>query len=206
MKQYQYFHYDFHEMSENTLLQLSQFVVTTNYLRHTGALPPFVDEEIQEVQQEGLYYAPLSCYYIAKNNVTNALAGCIRVIRWDKQCVLPIEKKFGVCIAKLVAEHNAEQVFHIGGFAISDKETKRMNVILFKTLLVLAFTVCLVKNAIVFAELDKHLLSILQLLNISSLSLGQSKIELGSETIPAYINAEGFKPFIEKHKYLIYHV
>ncbi|MDR0941202.1 MAG: hypothetical protein LBM68_03130 [Bacteroidales bacterium] len=197
-----------HDISESLLLELSQFVVTTNYARHCGKLPPSMEEEIQEVYRDELVYAPHSRFYIVENTETQNIVGCIRIIRWDKQCVLPIEKEFNVNVHNFVNAQSdtVEQVFHMGRFAIA-KETERIGMILFKTLLYNAFcSVGVSKNAIVFAELDEKLFRIFRLLNISSISLGQSKIELGSETIPAYIKAEGFKPFIEKHKNLTSHV
>ena len=193
--------------SESAIKEVSQFVVTTNYIRHNGALPNSINEEIQDVYCEDLHYQSNSWFYVMKNDTTQNIVGSIRVIRWDKQCVLPIEKKFGVSVKKLVEEqlHTVEQVFHIGRFAVSTKEIGFASIILFKILLTYAFrSVCVAENSIVLAELDKKLCATLQLFNIHTTQVGQSKIELGSETIPICIDAKKLYPFVEKYKHLCY--
>ncbi len=197
-------HY-FHKAPKELIMELARFVVTTNYAHHCGVLPDFIDRDIQEVYNDEVHCASNSYFYVLKHNATQKIVGCIRIIKWNKECVLPMEKEFGIDVNKFVKEQlgRDDQVFHIGRFAVARNENAR--IFLHKTLLYnAACIICSAGKSITLAELDRKLFKTLRLFNIHFLQIGESKVELGSETIPAYIESENFIPFREKHKYLCY--
>jgi hypothetical protein len=199
--------YSLWQIDKDYLFEVSHFVVKTNYMHHQGYLPSSIEEEIMEVYNEEIKYFPESFFYIVTDNLTQQIIGSIRIFRWDKKSMLPIEKKYNVNITAILKEQEQKfnHIFHIGRFAVSTKDIGRASILLFKTLLANVFyRACSLGNSIILAESDKKLFEKFRLLDIHFSQAGQSKIELGSETIPVYITSHKLSTFLEKHKHLCY--
>jgi hypothetical protein len=166
-----------------------------------------VEEEIAEVYVEELRYAPYSWFYVLRNTHSQRVVGCIRAVQWQEEWTLPAEAKFNVNMRDFLRNRQYEQVFHIGRFAVSEQEMKRLSTTLFKSLMVTALYIPYLYNkSIVLAELDENLFKILQLLHLHFMPIGNTKIELGSETIPVYIKSSELHSFVEEYKHLCFFV
>jgi len=196
--------YSLWEIAKGNLPEAINFVVETNYNRHQGELPVYVREEVTTICDEESDYFHRSFFYALRDNCSQKIIGTIRVLQWDKNMMLPIQKKYAVDIEKLVTKEKSvvDAVWYIGRFAINSKVS---NISILKTLLVNGFHAAYsCENSILLAELDKKLFDKLKLLNICFSQVGDSQLDMGSETVPAYILSRDLSLFQEKNKHLCY--
>lgn len=184
------------------LTDLAKFVVEENYNHHNCDLVSTeIKKNTEQVYKEELNYFDNSEVFVAKNDSGN-IEGTIRVTKWDEKVVLPIQKMFNINPHKFLCQSGSKPSFwHIGRFAIK-KNCKDNN--LFKKLMVCAISpICEQEHGIAFAECDRKLLRVMNLLGIKTEIIGDSIHYLGSETIPISMNCNGLKNFYRKHKHLV---
>lgn len=203
MKQFveQHGSYSIFKVDSQYLHKIAELVVKANYNHHCGNIcPDDIEKEIQEVYMEELEYASSSQLYIAEDN-SEQIIGCIRVMKWDLQHKLPIQKIFDINPLDYISNTPKNPTFwHIGRFAI-DSCANVPNLSLFKQLMMYAITpICQQQNSYMIAECDRKLLRVMGLLGISTVRLGNGVHYLGSETIPVYANRNGLLSFYYKYK------
>ena len=186
----------------NQLTELAKFVVEENFNHHCeNVSTEKVNTDTQEVYNEELNYFKDSEIFVAKDFSGN-IQGSIRVIKWDYEMNLPLQKIFDINpLSVLDLSEKLSSVWHIGRFAtkrnIKDKT-------LFRRLMVCAIApLCEQKKGIAFAECDSKLLRIMNLLGIQAEVIGSSINYLGSETIPIAMSYDGLKKFYSDNKFLI---
>lgn len=184
------------------LTELAKFVVEENFNHHCeNVSAEKIDTDTEEVYNEELNYFKDSEIFVAKDFSGN-IQGSIRVIKWDYETKLPLQKIFDINpLNVLNLSENLSSVWHIGRFAtkrnIKDKT-------LFRKLMVCAIApLCEQKKGIAFAECDSKLLRIMNLLGIQAEVIGSSIHYLGSETIPIAMSYDGLKKFYADNKFLI---
>ena len=186
----------------NQLTELAKFVVEENFNHHCEEVnSEEIVKDTQEVYDEELMYFKDSEIFVAKDFSGN-IQGSIRVIKWDYQAKLPIQKIFNIdplCI--LNNSERASSIWHIGRFATNRNIKDRT---LFRRLMVCAIApICEQKYGVAFAECDSKLLRIMNLLGIKTEIIGDSVNYLGSETIPVSMSYDGLKDFYYANKYLV---
>lgn len=198
--------YSIQELNSETvnIYELSKFIVVENYSHHDAANEAAsMEDEIRELYTEESMYAKYSKYHIAFDT-SNEMIGAIRVMKWNRKQVLPMQKIFGINLLNEinVLSYNSS-IWHIGRFAISGSK-QRLGITLFKQLLVLAL-VPLYENIsdILIAECDCKLVRVLSALGIEVNLLGNPVYYLGSETVPLFLTHKGIVDFFESHKGLV---
>ena len=168
------------KLGQHQLSDLAEFIVLENFVHHSdGVTPEDYKEDVKSIYREEMKYYNNSEVYVAKDYL-GFILGSIRVLKWNYMDLLPLQKIFG--INPIDAMKNANEIFHIGRFAIK-KEVR--NIKLLKQLMVYAIApVCQHKENVAFAECDSKLLRTLNLMGIKTTVLGESVNYLGSETIP----------------------
>ena len=137
-------------------------------------------------------------------NAENQIIGLIRIMKWDKKDLLPVQKIFNInplVAVEFIKEQSA--VWHIGRFAVSSFK-KIPGILLFKQLSAYALAPLYENHSdIVIAECDSKLIRVLSALGITFNILGRSIFYLGSETIPVFLTHSGVKDFFERHEWLL---
>lgn len=196
--------YSIWQLSENGLMELSEFVVLENYKHHTaGQLSDNSNSEIASVYNEEMRYFNRSRVFVAKNE-ENKIIGAIRLMNWDGDDVLLIQSLFDIRNLNDISPEDAKAaIWHIGRFAVST-DIGRYGLVLFKLLLLYAmYPICEQEKGIVFAECDSKLLRTMLLMGIQAKTLGESIEYLGSETIPVYATRSGLMNFFNKNQEII---
>lgn len=189
-------------LGKEYLYELAEFVVKENYKHHAGG---FVFEDIYDkintVYQEELQYTENSIIFVVRNGV-GKIIGSIRVFKWDRKKVLPIQKIFGVDPLKDIHSENDCSYWHIGRFAI-DSFAGIPTITLLKQLMVYAVhpIVC-DKESYMIAETDSRLLKVMNALGIETVQLGESLNYLASETMPVYSSKKGLSAFYKHYQSL----
>ena len=169
-----YDNYSIWQLSENGLMELSEFVVMENYKHHTaGKLNDDFDSEITSVYNEEMRYFSRSRVFVAKND-QGAIIGAIRLMNWNKKEILPIQSLFDIQnLCDISPEDGVSAIWHIGRLAVNT-DIGRYGLILFKLLLLYAmFPICDQEKGIVFAECDSKLLRTMLLMGIQVKTLGE---------------------------------
>lgn len=100
------------------LQELAEFVVKENYKHHVGKRPyECIKDEINSVYQEELQYIDSSTIFVVRDN-TGKIVGSIRVFKWDRKKILPIQKIFGINPLEAIHAESDYSYWHIGRFAI----------------------------------------------------------------------------------------
>lgn len=183
------------------LFDLAEFVVTENFKHHSNNnLPKNYMEDVNSIYKEELRFYDNSEVFVTKDN-TGSISGAIRVLKWNFIDVLPIQKIFDINPLLAIHKPNVNDIYHIGRFAVN-KEVCDIN--LFKKLLTcVAKLVCNDSDNIAFAECDRKLLRILNLLGVKTITVGESVNYLGSETIPIAMTYDGIIGFYNRNKHLV---
>jgi hypothetical protein len=195
--------FSIYEVSKDFLFDIAKFVVRVNYKKHKGYdfITKVSEKEIESVYQEELSFADNSLIYIAENNKQQTI-GCIRVIKWDKKSILPIEKIFNMNPLNYISGTSRSSYWHIGRFAVDFCECAA-SVSLFKRLMMYAiYPICQDYDGHMIAECDSKLLRVMNLLGIDTVNLSNGIEYLGSETIPVYASKKGLNKFYNNHYHL----
>jgi hypothetical protein len=185
------------ESDSEHLYGLIRFLITENYMRHTGICETDVPrEEIADVYLEELQYVPFSRIFAARDT-ENRIIGTVRVMRWDGRIELPMQKIFGKPVSdEALALAGNETVWHIGRFAVARTVTRLS---LSKQLLVCALApVFAASGGIMLAECDTKLFRALSAAGLRINPLGEPVHCLGSETIPVYATRQGVEDFYNR--------
>jgi len=188
------------KLQKNQLHNLAEFVVTENFKHHTGNFSKRYKSDVKDIYKEELSFYDSSEIFTA-NNHEGTIMGSIRILKWNFIDVLPIQKIFGINPFMVITKPNLNNVYHIGRFAIR-KEVGSIN--MFKSLLMcVAKLICNHTENVAFAECDRKLLRILNLLGVKTKVIGKSINYLGSETFPIIMPYEGVIDFYNENKHLI---
>ncbi len=195
--------YEISIANQECLEELARFVVEENY-KHHSTNPPCkekLESDIMTVyNEEKTLYSDTSSVFIARCN--HKIIGAIRVFKWDKKKVLPIEKLYGINPLKVVSQDTRAEFWHIGRFAV-DSSTGISPIHLFKQLMVYAVSpIMKSENGYMVAEVDAKLLKVVNALGIHAINLGESIYYLSSETIPIYASQKGITPFYQHYQRL----
>lgn len=199
MKGLNYYHYN--SCNKSMLFDLAKFVVEENYKHHDVFSIRKSKDEIQEIYDEESAFDN-SKIFVTKDYFDSVI-GSIRVMKWNRSNILPIEKLFNVNLNEIIPNENCE-IWHIGRFAIKKGvDTKSFNV--FKSLMAHAINeVCKTENSVAVAECDSKLLRILNLLGLETTVLADPIFYLGSETIPVLFTHNSLKRFLEGNNHLLF--
>lgn len=187
------------KLGKHQVSDLAEFIVLENFIHHAnGVTPDDYKKDVNNIYKEEFKYYDNSEIYVAKDYL-GFILGSIRVLKWNYIDLLPLQKIFG--INPITAMKNANEIFHIGRFAIK-KDVRDIK--LLKQLMVHAIApVCQHKGNVAFAECDSKLLRTLNLMGIETTIIGESVNYLGSVTIPISMSYDGLINFYNKNKGLI---
>lgn len=196
-------HYKIGQLGKENLYELAEFVVKENYKHHVGCLSSeYMKDEIDTVYKEEFLYADNSTIFVVRN-LAGKIIGSIRVFKWDKKKILPIEKIFGISPLKAIHSENNYNYWHIGRFAI-DSFAGISTFTLFKQLMVYAVHPIMCDDrSYMIAETDSKLLKIMNALGIETIRLGHSLNYLASETIPVCSSKKGLLTFYNHYRNLL---
>lgn len=195
-------HYKIWQLGKESLYELAEFVVKENYKHHVGCLSSeYMKDEIDAVYEEELLYVDNSTIFVVRN-LAGKIVGSIRVFKWDRKKILPMQKIFGISPLKAIHSEDNYNYWHIGRFAI-DSFAGIPTFTLFKQLMVYAVhpIVCDDKSYMI-AETDSKLLKVMNALGIKTIQLGNSLNYLASDTIPVCSSKKGLRAFYNNHQKL----
>lgn len=177
-------------------------MVKENYKHHIGNLSSQnIKNEINEVYKEELLYADNSIILVVRN-VEGKIIGSIRVFKWDRRTLLPIQKIFGINPLSVIHSEEDYNYWHIGRFAINSY-AGIPTVTLFKQLMIYAVHPIVCDNkSYMIAETDRKLLRVMNALGIETIQLGDSLNYLASETIPVCSSKKGLLMFYNHYQNL----
>lgn len=182
------------------LQELAEFVVRENYKHHIGDFSyESIKDEIDSVYQEELQYIDNSTIFVVRNEA-GKIIGSIRVFKWDRKKILPLQKVFGINPLMTIHSESDYSYWHIGRFAV-DSFAGIPTITLFKQLMVYAVhpIVCDEKSYMI-AETDSKLLKVMNALGIETIQLGHSINYLASETIPVCSSKNGLLLFYKHYR------
>jgi N-acyl-L-homoserine lactone synthetase len=187
------------------LRSIAEFTVRMNYLYHAvneGTME--IEEKTESVYFEEQAFSSESQIYIVEDKRENMI-GCIRVMKWNKTELLPVQKLFNINpLDRIESSHNSTY-WHVGRFAV-DSRMDIPIISLFKQLMLYAIhPIYQEPDGYMIAECDSKLLRVINLLGIKTVHLGNSICYLGSETIPVYADKKGLTAFYQKYSG-IYHI
>lgn len=179
--------------------EIVEFVVTQNYAHHTSESTSICTiNEIEDIYKEELSYSKDSAYFIVLDKA-GKMIGCIRTFKWDRHTLIPMQKIFHISPLEMVETKPDTSFWHIGRFAI-DSNSGFSTITLFKQLMTLAVTPILhEKDSYMIAEIDSHLLRIMNTLGIETQQIGYPILYLASETIPVCSSKRGLIKFYQRH-------
>lgn len=193
--------YCIYEADERCLMELSEFIVRENHKHHSlNVQDTDIAIETNEVFNEEYRYVRNSKIFLARN-AYGKLIGSIRVFKWNRKDILPIQKIFNIDPLECIGTDYSYSYWHIGRFAI-DSYTGLSTLMLFKQLMTLAIEpIVHDSNSFMIAEIDSKLLRVMNVLGISTITLGKPIHYLASETIPVYSTKQGLSDFYNKYEW-----
>ncbi len=194
----------FEKLEMDQLSELANFVVNENMCHHTDN-EETETEHIQDMITK-MYYEDLNLFFnsefFVSKDSSGEIEGAIRIVKWDYQQELPIQKLFRIDPLQMSNKKCRTPIWHIGRFATRKNIGDRL---LFKKLMVYAIApLCKKKRGLAFAECDSKLLRAMKIMGIKAKVLGKSINYLGSETIPISLDYDGLKEFYQQNKKLIH--
>jgi hypothetical protein len=197
------------ELSE--LQQVDQFILHVYYYHHLKE-SFYPQQELQDMIKDDIRALPNSSFFVLIDD-EEEIVGTIKSELWDNKKKLPIEKDFKVDLNRFIQglSHQPQKVFHIGRFAIDQDiinkkialRKKRLTIL--KLLMYYALLPVMENSSNIFiCECDQKLFSKLNLLGLYPHVVGNSKLCMGSYTVPIYCDNEGIKDFFIQHKQIEY--
>lgn len=201
----QYAGYALYEASREALHDLAEFIVTENYRHHCSAkegMPLSALREIEDVcKEEESLFTDSTKIYLAINQ-QGRIIGSIRVFKWNRHSMLPLEKIYGINPLTVIHGEAQYDYWHVGRFAI-DSFSGVSTFVLFKRLMALAVRpIVHNKYNYMVAEIDSKLLRVMNALGFVTKQLGASAFYLTSETVPVCSDYKGLMGFFSKYGYL----
>ncbi len=194
-------YFNFCSLSNKDLRELSEFVVTENFNHHEND----TDAEQFRAEVDDIYLEEKSFnnskIFVSRDS-DQKINGSIRVLKWNRTDVLPLEKLFSINPQDII-KNKGTDIWHIGRFAIK-KGIDKTGFGVFKTLMAYALNeVCQNENSVAIAECDAKLLKVLKLMGIEAITLAKPIHYLGSETIAVLLTYNGLKRFLDKNCHLM---
>jgi len=194
---------------KDNLPAFSNFVAEINsrYCNKQGIIK---EKEIQDILKYDMQHYDWA-YFYAIRNIEETIIATIKVTRWQNALYFPIHGEFNVDIEKILENlsFKPEVIWHLGRLAIdqrmiaTDKHLSKHRLNILKILLIAAFRhICTNDNNIMIAECDTRLNEKIRLLGINSISIGNSMMYLGSETIPIYNTGKNLRQFLNTYGYV----
>ncbi|UZT97107.1 hypothetical protein ODZ84_18170 [Chryseobacterium fluminis] len=194
-------YFNFCSLSNKDLRELSEFVVTENFNHHENDTDAEqFRAEVDDIYQEEKSFNN-SKIFVSRDS-DQKINGSIRVLKWNRTDVLPLEKLFSINPQDII-KNKGTDIWHIGRFAIK-KGIDKTGFGVFKTLMAYALNeVCQNENSVAIAECDAKLLKVLKLMGIEAITLAKPIHYLGSETIAVLLTYNGLKRFLDKNCHLM---
>lgn len=158
------------------------------YNRNRIYIPTLVQEKIKDVN-----------ILLAGCGIGSVIAECALRMGFENITLVDgdnVELTLPVCKERV-------NIWHVGRFAISQKENTGGILLLKKLLVLVIHPICQKSNSIMIAECDSKFVKILNMLGIQTQVLGQGISYLGSETLPIYTTSEWLKVFLDRNEHLI---
>lgn len=196
--------YTISRFQSTELAEVIEFVIDQNNKHHKKTQEDSISRKEVEhlVHEEASISDEKSRIYIARNQ-SGRIIGSIRTCQWNRKGRLPMQKLFGINPQTIPDVPNDAQLWHVGRFAI-DSMSGVSPIVMFKQLMQHAITpIVEAHNAVMLAEIDSHLLKVMNLLGIRTHQLGQPIEYLGSLTIPIYSNVNDLIDYYTENKKLI---
>ena len=193
--------YTISRLQTSELHELIHFVVEQNYSHHSPKTDKGTIEEetLSLVDEERMICSDNSLTYVARSRL-GQIIGSIRSCRWDRKATLPMLKIFNINPAEIIEPSEDVQFWHVGRFAV-DSCCGISPIILFKQLMHFAIIpIVEAGNAIMLAEVDNHLMRVVNHLGIKTHPLGNSIVYLGSLTTPVYSLASDLHDYYDRYK------
>ena len=197
------------EMSD--LQQVDQFILNVYYYHHLKQCF-YPQKELQDMIMEDIYALPNSSFYVIIDD-DGEIVATIKSELWDNKKKLPIEKDFKVDVNSIIQglSHKPHQVFHIGRFAIDQDKIRKKTALREKRITILKLLMYhallpVIENSsnIFICECDQKLYSKLNFLGLYPYIIGNSKLCMGSYTVPIYCDNAGIKDFFTQYKQIEY--
>tara|TARA_R110001583_G_scaffold25760_2_gene93064 strand:- start:11490 stop:12206 length:717 start_codon:yes stop_codon:yes gene_type:complete len=200
-------------VSKEHLSDVSRFILRVNHQVHLNSnIINYAD--LVKTKELDLKSFSTSYFYAIKNR-EQEIVGTIKAEKWDGKSKLPIEDDFDINVDDILnrLDFKPNEIWHIGRFAIDQQKIRKdfllrnNRITILKLLLTSVLQhVCMNSNNVYLAESDKKLFDKLKLMGINSSQIGESKMYLGSETVPIFNTAKGVEKFVNKHKHLCYSI
>ena len=190
--------YSIYESDNNCAEEVAEFVVKENYGHHLSQflMDDVMDKEMSNVFAEERMH-PNSIFYLARTP-QDKLIGSIRVFKWNRKDMLPIEHVFCINPLERIGHSKNYSFWHVGRFAIKQKRGFS-TLALFKELMALA--ICPIihdKHGYMIAETDCKLLRTMNMLGIHTTTIGEPIEHLASMTVPIYSSRADLVPYYNK--------
>lgn len=186
------------------LAEVIEFVIDQNNKHHKKTQEKSISRKEVEhlVNEEVSISGEESRIYVARNQ-SGRIIGSIRTCQWNRKGRLPMQKLFGINPQEIPDVPNDAQLWHVGRFAI-DSMSGVSPIVMFKQLMQYAITpIVEAHNAVMLAEIDSHLLKVMNLLGIRTHQLGLPIEYLGSLTVPIYSNKSDLLEYYSGNKQLV---
>ncbi len=193
--------YTISRLQTSELHELIHFVVEQNYSHHSPKIDTVAIEEetLSLVNEELKICSDNSLTYVARSQ-SGQIIGSIRTCRWNRKATLPMQKIFDINPAEVIESSEEVQFWHVGRFAVNSY-CGISPIILFKQLMHFAIIpIVEAGNAIMLAEVDNHLMRVVNHLGIKTHPLGNSLVYLGSLTTPVYSLASDLHDYYDRYK------
>lgn len=193
--------YTISRLQTSELHELIHFVVEQNYSHHSPKTDTVaIEEETSSlVDEERMICSDNSLTYVARSQ-SGQIIGSIRTCRWNRKATLPMQKIFDINPAEVIESSEEVQFWHVGRFAVNSY-CGISPIILFKQLMHFAIIpIVEAGNAIMLAEVDNHLMHVVNHLGIKTHPLGKPIEYLGSLTTPVYSWASDLHDYYNRYK------
>jgi hypothetical protein len=133
--------YCIYRVGREYLYSIAEFVVRMNYMRHTShtanvEMDERIGDKIESVYFEEQTFSSEAQIYIVEDKRKNMI-GCIRVMKWNKMDLLPVQKIFNINPLDCIESSYDSTYWHVGRFAV-DSRIEIPSISIFKQLMMYA--------------------------------------------------------------------
>ena len=188
--------YSIYESDNNCAKEVAEFIVRENYDHHLSqcTTDEVMDKEISNVYAEERMHSN-SQFYLARTH-QGKLIGSIRVFKWNRKDVLPIEQIFRINPLERIGKNESYSYWHVGRLAIK-QDVGFSTLALFKELMALAiYPIVHDTYGYMIAETDCKLLRVMNMLGIHTTVVGTPVNHLASMTVPVCSSGTDLEPMM----------
>jgi len=190
--------YSIYESDTDCAKEIAEFIVKENYGHHLSR--HFMDsamiEEIDNVCTDERSHKN-SLFYLARTS-EGKLIGSIRVFKWNRKDLLPIEEIFHINPLKRIGDNINYSYWHVGRLAI-EQDPGFSTLTMFKELMALAISpIVQDSHGYMIAETDCKLLRVMNMLGINTTVVGEPVNHLASMTVPIYSSRMDLMPYYNR--------